>query len=140
MEDFLQKNFSRKHRKTIPGSFWQHSSCTYCKRFISKIFSRFTIQVVYKSRKTFHKEAFLKLVVGPLKYFFFLFIVVIALDKLTLPSVLRFTVLCKVQSADVLFCTVYGAIIISFIRLCLRFINFIALILEEKQIEQKTSS
>lgn len=132
MEDFLQKIFLENTVRLYLEVFGSILLALIVKRFISKYLAGLLFKWFTKAGKTFHKEAFLKLVVGPLEVFLFLFIVVIALDKLTLPSVLRFTVLRKVQSADVLSAIAYGAIIISFIRLCLRFINFIALILEEK--------
>src|SRR2546430_1204403 len=86
-----------------------------------------------RAGKTFHKQAFMQFVVQPLETFIFLFIVIISLDKLRLPDFLNVTVY-RVNIRQVLDSIANIALIIAFIRLCLRFIKYFALILEEKNL------
>lgn len=132
MEELLQKEFLDNTVQLYIEVFGAILIALIIRRFISKYLAGLLFKIFTRAGKTFHKEEFLKLVVGPLENFLFLFLVVIALDKLTLPRVLDFKLIRQVNSQDALSAIAYGAIIFSFIRLCLRFISYIALILEEK--------
>src|SRR5262245_47790163 len=96
------------------------------KYFASVLFRLFTIEV-----KRFHKNAFLEFIVGPLDAFIFFLVVIIALDKLALPSILDFAIY-GVATKSILRAVANAILIIVFIRLCLGLMKFLAFILEEK--------
>jgi len=103
----------------------------FIKRFISKYLATLLFNLFTKAGKPFHKKAFLELIIGPLGVFLFILITVISLDKLKLPADLHFTVY-RANSRDILDGIANTALIIAFIRLCLRFVKYGAMILEEK--------
>ncbi len=132
MEDFLQKEILNNSIQTYLEVFGVILIAFIVKRFISKYFAELLYKVFTKSGKSFHKDPFLELIIGPLEIFLFLFIIVIAFDKLTLPSFLHFKVFRDVYFKALLESVTNTALIIVFIRLCIRFVKFAALILEEK--------
>lgn len=101
------------------------------KRFVSKYLAFLLFKVFTKAGKTFHKQSFLDLIVGPLEWFVALFIIIIALDKLHLPSFLNFSIY-RVTSHTVIDAVANTVLIIVFIRLCIRMVLFFSMILEEK--------
>src|SRR4051794_23725012 len=103
------------------------------KRFISKYLAVLLFRLFTKAGRTFHKQEFLELVVSPLETFIFLFIVVISLDKLHLPEFLNFTIY-RVNTREVLDAVADTALIIAFIKLCLRLIKYFAFVLEQRNL------
>lgn len=101
------------------------------KRLISKYVAVLLFRIFTKAEKQFRKKSFLELIVEPLEAFIIVFVIVIALDKLTLPSILQFQVY-KATTKDLLDGIASTAMIITFIRLCIRFVKYAAIILEEK--------
>lgn len=101
------------------------------KRLISKYLAKLLYKVVAKAAKNIARQSFLDLVVQPLDVFLVLIISIITLDKLRFPAALDFTIyhITFKQLIDSLATT---TLIIVFIWLCLRVIEFIAMILEEK--------
>lgn len=101
------------------------------KRLISKYLAKLLYKVVAKAAKNIARQSFLDLVVQPLDVFLVLIISIITLDKLRFPAALDFTIyhITFKQLIDSLAAT---TLIIVFIWLCLRVIEFIAMILEEK--------
>ncbi len=101
------------------------------KRPISKYLAKLLYKIVAKAAKNIARQSFLDLVVQPLDVFLVLIISIITLDKLKFPSALDFTIyhITFKQLIDSLATT---TLIIVFIWLCLRVIEFIAMILEEK--------
>lgn len=101
------------------------------KRLISKYLAKLLYKIVAKAAKNIARQSFLDLVVQPLDVFLVLIISIITLDKLKFPSALDFTIyhITFKQLIDSLATT---TLIIVFIWLCLRVIEFIAMILEEK--------
>lgn len=103
-----------------------------CKRIISKYLARLIYKwAVAKEGRQVGKQSFLELVVGPLDTFLVLLITMIALDKLRFPEVLDFRVF-RITSRQLIDSVADGILISVFIWLCLRIIDFLALILEEK--------
>ncbi|SJZ62132.1 mechanosensitive ion channel family protein [Sediminibacterium ginsengisoli] len=104
----------------------------FFKRIISKYLARLIYNLaIAKASRNIGRESFLNLVVAPLDTFLVLLIAFISLDKLTFPHQLEFRVY-KITSKELADALAAGTIIIVFIWLCLRIIDFIALVLEEK--------
>ncbi|HEY6975983.1 MAG TPA: mechanosensitive ion channel family protein [Chitinophagaceae bacterium] len=131
MKEFLQFQFLNNTIQTYIEVFATIFIALIIKRIISKYLAVLLFRLFTKAGRIFHKQAFLELIVGPLETFIFFFIVIIALDKLHLPAFLNFTIY-RTNTRQVLDGIANTALIIAFIRLCLRLIKFFALILEEK--------
>jgi MscS family membrane protein len=101
------------------------------KRFISKYLATILFKIFTKAKKNFHKESFLQLIVGPLESFIFLCILVVASSKLKFPDLLNIRIY-KSNLKDIMDAVATMVIIISFIRLCIRLVQFFSMILEEK--------
>lgn len=87
--------------------------------------------MVSKSDAIVKRQSFLNKVVKPLDVFLVLMVAVIAFDELKFPELLNFKIL-KVSFKEIISSISNGALVIVFIWLCRRIIDFIALILEEK--------
>lgn len=101
------------------------------KRYISKYLAHQLYKAITKKRNQTARQSFLDLVAGPLGLFLFLSITIIAIDKLQFPGVLDFKVY-RITSRQMIESIANAIMVIVFIRLCLRVIDFIAIILEEK--------
>jgi len=101
------------------------------KRIISKYLAVLLFRMFTKAEKYSRKQAFLELVVAPLDAFIIVFIIVISLDKLAMPALLQVRIY-KITTKDLLDGIASLAIIITFIRLCIRLIKYAAIIFEEK--------
>lgn len=101
------------------------------KRLISKYLAKLLYKVVAKAAKNIARQSFLDLVVQPLDVFLVLLISIIALDKLTFPAALDFRIY-HITLRQLIDSLAAGTLIVIFIWLCLRVIDFIAMILEEK--------
>ncbi len=101
------------------------------KRLVSKYLANLLFKLFNKAGRTFHKESFLDLIVGPLEWFLLVGLVLVALDKLKLPSVLDFKIH-RASTREILDAIGNAAFVIVFIRLCIRCIQFFGMILEEK--------
>jgi MscS family membrane protein len=101
------------------------------KRLISKYLAGLLFKVVNRIWRDVDKRSFTGLVIKPLGFFLLILVAIIALHKLTFPEALnadvyRFTV------KQFFHCSGTIILIISFIGLLLRVIDFVALILEKK--------
>lgn len=101
------------------------------KRLISRYLAGLLFKVVNSIWKDVDKNSFTGLVIKPLGFFLLIFVSIIALHKLSFPEVLnadvyRFTI------KQLFHCIGTIIIIISFIALLLRIIDFVAIILEKK--------
>ncbi len=101
------------------------------KRIISKFVAYRLFALVGKAGKNLARESFLNLVVQPLDLFLVLMIGMVAFDRLNFPDALNFTVF-HISSTQLINSIANGILVIAFIWLCLRVIDFIAMILEEK--------
>ncbi|MEP6844904.1 MAG: mechanosensitive ion channel domain-containing protein [Panacibacter sp.] len=101
------------------------------KRFISKYLAVLIFNWFTKAGKKFHKQEFLDLIIAPLGAFIFVLTIIIALDKLALHNSLKFTVY-RASTRDILEGIANTALIITFIRLCIRLVRYTAIILEDK--------
>ena len=101
------------------------------KRLISKYLAKLLYKVVAKAAKNIARQSFLDLVVQPLDVFLVLMISIIAFDKLTFPGAFNFKIY-HVTFRQLIDSITDGTLIVIFIWLCLRVIDFVAMILEEK--------
>lgn len=101
------------------------------KRLISKYLAKLLYKVVAKAAKNIARQSFLDLVVQPLDVFLVLLISIIALDNLTFPGAFNFKIY-HITFRQLIDSITDGTMIVIFIWLCLRVIDFVAMILEEK--------
>lgn len=103
----------------------------FIKRIISKYLASLLFSLFTKNAKPHLKKSFLELIIGPLDTFLFLLIIIIALDKLRLPTILQFNIY-KASSRSLLDGIANTALILAFIKLCTRFIKYVSLVLEQR--------
>jgi len=101
------------------------------KKLISKYCAGILYKMVGKAGKSIDKQHFFDLVIQPLELFVLLFIAFVSIDKLNFPSVLEFKIF-KITSREIIDSIANGLLVISFIWLCIRLIDFTAMVLEEK--------
>ena len=100
-------------------------------RFISRYLAGLLYKLIVRADRRFNKEAFFDLVVNPLKVFLLVLVVVAALDKLNYPGHLEFSIY-RLKLSTIIDGLGRGTIVVVFIWLCIRIIDFIAGILAEK--------
>lgn len=101
------------------------------KRIISKYLAVLLYKVIKRISKGVEQQTFINLVVQPMEVFIVILITIVALDKLNFPkeldlSIYRFTLRGLIDTLSV------STLIVTFIWLLLRVIDFVALILEQK--------
>ena len=101
------------------------------KRFISRQIARLIFRVVRKMGSGLDKSAFVDLLVGPIGTFLVVFVSISSIEKLHFPAALDFDIY-EVQAKTIIQALAIIIIIISFIWLLLRLVDFIALILRQK--------
>lgn len=99
--------------------------------FFSKVVAGLVFRVVKKIARGVDKKSFVNLVVPPLENFLVILVVIAALEKLNYPELFDVTIY-KISLHRVLEIVAVAVMIISFIWLLLRIIDFIAMILEQK--------
>lgn len=101
------------------------------KRVISRLAATLVFRLVSKIVDGVDKKSFVNLVMPPLEHFFVILITLVALEKLNYPQVLDVTIY-KVSLHRVLEILAMMVMIVTFIWLLLRIIDFIAIVLEQK--------
>lgn len=101
------------------------------KRYLSRYIAGLLFRVVKKIAKGIDKPSFVNLVVSPLETFLLLVVSIISLDKLNFPALLNVKVY-KVSLHNLIDGIAVIVVIITFIWLLLRIIDFIAMILHQK--------
>lgn len=101
------------------------------KRVLSKYLGTMLLKIFIKGDKVHHNEPFITYIVKRLEIFIVLFVVIISLNKLQFPEALKFDVY-RISFSDLLDGIADTILIIAFIRLCLGFIYFGAIIFEER--------
>lgn len=101
------------------------------KRYLSRYIAGLIFQVIHRVAKGVEKKSFINLVVAPLNTFLVILVSLIAIDKLNFPTALNFNIY-KASFKSILETASIIVLIISFIWLLLRIIDFVALILEQK--------
>lgn len=132
MEDFLHKVILNNTVQAYLEVFITVLIAVGIKRFVSKYLAGLLYKIFSNAGKNFRKQNFLELIISPLETFLFLFILVFAFDKLSLPGFLQFNVFRDISFKILLQAVTDGALIIVFVRLCIRLVQFVALVLEER--------
>lgn len=101
------------------------------KRFVSKYIASIIFKIIQRANKNLQKDSFCNLIVQPLEIFLLLLVSFIAIDKLTFPEELN-TKIFKTSLKNIADSITNGILVAIFIWVCLRVIDFVALILEEK--------
>lgn len=101
------------------------------KRFISRLIARVMFRLIRRMGSGLDKSAFLDLVVGPIGDFLVVFVSVSSIEKLHLPPDLDFDIY-EVKFKTIIQAVAVIIIVVSFIRLLLRLVDFIALVLRNK--------
>ena len=99
--------------------------------FLSRIFAALIYRIIRRLTVGVDRKSFISLVMPPLENFLVIIVVLAALEKLTYPSLLEVTVY-KVSLHRIFEIVAISVMVISFIWLLLRIIDFVALILERK--------
>ncbi len=131
MGNFLQQQFLNNTLESYLYVIGTILLAILIKRLISKYLAKLLYKLVAKAAKNIARQSFLDLVVQPLDTFLVLLISIIALDKLNFPQEFNFKVY-HVSFGMIIDSLAAGTLIIVFIWLCLRVIDFVAMILEEK--------
>ena len=101
------------------------------KRYISRYIASLFFRIIRRIWKTVSRESFINLVVDPFKWFLVNLVAIFAIDKLNFPQILLYTIYGH-STADIISRIGTGVIIVSFIWLVLRLMDFIAIVLEER--------
>jgi MscS family membrane protein len=109
------------------------------KRIISRYLTAVLFRLITKAGRKFNKEAFCNLLLQPLEVFLLVLVVLISFDQLKYPAAWNFS-LYKVRFSGLLDGIANTTIILVFIWLCLRVIDFIAMVLEERASLTKSQS
>lgn len=99
------------------------------KRVISRIIARLIFRFVRRMGSGLDKSAFLDLVVGPIGIFLVVFVSMSSIEKLHFPGELDFDIY-EVKSKTIVQALAVIIIIVSFIWLLLRLVDFVALVLQ----------
>lgn len=109
------------------------------KRFISKYLAGLLYRLIVKAGKKFNRDAFCNLLIEPLEVFLIVLVIIISFDRLNYPGEWNFS-LYKLKFSQILEGIANATMIIVFVWLCLRIIDFIAIVLEEKASLTKSQS
>ncbi len=131
MEDFLQQKIldnTIERYLYVAGAIFL---ALLFKRVLSKWLARLLYKLVARHAKKLERQSFLDLVVQPLDVFLVLIVTIIAVDKLQFPGYLDFKIY-HFTFRELIDSLAAALVICIFIWLCLRVIDFVAMIMEEK--------
>ena len=101
------------------------------KQYISRLIASLVFRIVKRIAYGVDRRSFVNLVTPPLENFFVILVTLVALEKLNYPGLFDFSIY-KVSMHRVIDIIAMMVMIISFIWLLLRIIDFVAIILEQK--------
>lgn len=101
------------------------------KRFISRLIGHFLFRFVRKMGSGLDRADFLKLVVGPIGTFLVVLVTISSIEKLHFPTALDFDIY-EVTSRTIFHAIAVIIVIVSFIWLLMRLVDFIAVVLRKK--------
>jgi MscS family membrane protein len=107
------------------------------KKYISRYIASLIYRLVKKEWKTIDEEKFTGLVTDPLKWFLFILITIFSIDKLKFPDVFQFDIY-EHPAREIISRLATGIIIVSFFWVLLRFVDFVAEVLKEKNHASET--
>lgn len=131
MKEFLQRQFLGNTVETYLFVLLAIAVAFFIKKIISRYLAGILFRLFARAGKTFYKQSFLQLLIGPLENFLFLVIIIISVDKLTLPAEINLRIY-KTDIRHILEMIANIALIVTFIRLCLGIVKYMAIVLEEK--------
>ncbi|MDZ4794511.1 MAG: mechanosensitive ion channel [Bacteroidota bacterium] len=131
MNDFLEQVWLDNTVKSYLIVAGVLLSVVLLKRFISRYLAGLLFRLVNKIWKDVDKKSFIHLLIEPLGFFLLILVAIVSLHKLNFPTVLNVE-LYKYSVKQIILCIATIVLIISFIWLLLRIIDFIATILEKK--------
>jgi MscS family membrane protein len=131
MEDFLQQKILDNTIERYLYVIAVILLALLFKRLLSKWLARLLYKLVAKHAKKLERQSFLDLVVQPLDVFLVLIVTIVALDKLRFPGYFDFKIY-RFTFHELIDSLAAGLVICIFIWLCLRVIDFVAMIMEEK--------
>ena len=131
MNDFLEFRILDNTVRSYTYVFGVIVLALFIKRFVSKYLAALLYKLIIKTGRKFNKEAFCNLLVEPLEVFLLVLVIIISFDKLDYPAQWELTVY-KLKLSDIIEGLAKATMVIVFIWLCLRIIDFIATVLEEK--------
>ena len=103
----------------------------FFKRYLSRYIAGLLYAIIHRLAKGVDKKSFVNLVVSPLETFLLLLVCIVSLDKLEFPHILNIK-LYKIDLHDFIDGIAIIILIITFIWLLLRIIEFVAMILQAK--------
>ncbi|MFY8129244.1 MAG: mechanosensitive ion channel family protein [Chitinophagaceae bacterium] len=109
------------------------------KQYLSRYIAILIFKCLQRTSIILKKEKFVALVVRPIELFLLIMISYIAFDNLHYPKELSFQVF-HFKAQQILECIVNTLLVSIFIWMCLRIIDFIALLLEEKANQTKDNT
>lgn len=101
------------------------------KKYLSRYLAGWIFRAVSSAAHGLDKQAFVRLVLKPLQGFLLIFVTLAALGKLNFPGAINFTIY-RVSTREIAASLTVIILIISFFRLLLRIIDFVAMILQHK--------
>lgn len=101
------------------------------KRFVSKYLAGLLYKIIIRTGRKFNKEAFCNLLIEPLEVFLLVLVIIISFDKLNYPGRWELSVY-KLKLSDLIDGLGKATIVVVFVWLCLRIVDFIATVLAEK--------
>jgi MscS family membrane protein len=101
------------------------------KRYLSRYIAGLLYVIIRRFAKGVDKKSFVNLVVSPLETFLLLLVCIVSLDKLNFPDILNIKIY-KINLHDFIDGIAIIILIITFIWLLLRIIEFVAMILQAK--------
>ncbi|MBC7829852.1 MAG: mechanosensitive ion channel [Chitinophagaceae bacterium] len=131
MEKFLEMVFLDNSLRSYLYVLLAIFLAVILKRLVSRYAAGLLFKIVKKVATGVDKVSFVNLVVAPLQTFLVILVTVVSLEKLKFPSVFNFSIY-KVSFREVIDVISIGILIISFIWLLLRIIDFIAMILHQR--------
>ncbi|MBI1782486.1 MAG: mechanosensitive ion channel [Sphingobacteriales bacterium] len=131
MNDFLSRvilDNTIKQYLVVIGIIW----VVYIfKKYLSRAIADLSFRLFSKTSALIRKEPFKSLVAGPVQLFLMILVVFTTLNTLNFPKAMDFTVH-KIPIGDIIDSIGAAIVIIAFIWLLLRMIDFIALVMQEK--------
>jgi MscS family membrane protein len=101
------------------------------KRYLSGYLAGVFFRIIQRASWKVEKKDFIDLLVGPLETFLVMLVTIVALDKLNFPDAMKFDIY-RIQSQRILESLGSIILVITFIWLLLRSIDFVAMLLEQK--------
>jgi MscS family membrane protein len=131
MERFLDMVFLDNTLRSYLFVFLAIFLAIVLKRFVSRYAAGLLFKLVGKLAKGVDKVSFVNLLVAPLQTFLVILVTIVSLEKLRFPSLLNFTIY-KISFRQAIDVISVAVLIIAFIWLLLRIIDFIAMILHQR--------